>query len=285
MSSPSTASPPTASPSTVSPSTGLTLSGATRLHFIVGDPIAQVKSPAGVSAAFHEAGSDALCVPAHVTPADLASWVTHMSKAKNVDGIIATVPHKFACYDLCATASDRAHFLKAVNTMRRNTDGTWHGDMFDGMGYVEAMKAKGCVLDGKRALLVGAGGAGSAIAYSIMTAGVSELAVHDEDHGRRDALIGRLASLGLGKASIGSADPQGFDIAINATPIGMKAGDRHPIQSGHFSKDQFIGCVITVPVVPPMIEAARGQGCLTMTGTDMFERVRDLMVRFLLEAA
>ena len=75
----------------------LNLDGATRVHFIVGDPIAQVKSPAGVSQAFHEAGRYALCVPAHVTPADQAGWVEHMSMAKNVDGLIATVPHKFAC--------------------------------------------------------------------------------------------------------------------------------------------------------------------------------------------
>ena len=260
----------------------LLLSGATRLHFIVGDPIAQVKSPAGVSQAFHEAGRDALCVPAHVTPADLADWVTHMSKAKNVDGLIATVPHKFACFAHCATASDRAAFLGAVNTMRRNADGTWHGDMFDGMGYVEALKSKGCNPEGQRALLVGAGGAGSAIAYSLMTAGVAELALHDEDHARRDSLAGRLAGLGLGKVSIGSPDPRGFGIVINATPIGMKPEDPHPVVSGHFTSDQFVGCVITVPAVPPMIAAARAVGCNTMTGADMFARVRDLMVRFLL---
>ena len=262
----------------------LPLSGATRLYFIVGDPIAQVKSPAGVSQAFHDAGRDALCVPAHVTPADLASWVQHISKAKNVDGLIATVPHKFACYALCATASDRAAFLGAVNTMRRNVDGTWHGDMFDGMGYVEALKSKGCNPRGQRVLLVGAGGAGSAIAYSLMTAGVAELAIHDEDAARRDALAGRLAGLGLGTVSVGSPDPRGFGIVINATPIGMKSEDPHPVESSHFKSDQFVGCVITVPAVPPMIEAARAKGCSTMTGKDMFARVCDLMVQFLLEA-
>ena len=86
-----------------------------------------------------------------------------------MDCLIATLPHKFACYGLCATASDRAAFLGAVNTMRRNADGTWHGDMFDGMGYVEALKSKGCKPRGLRALIVGAFGAGSAIAYSMMT--------------------------------------------------------------------------------------------------------------------
>lgn len=260
------------------------LSGATRIHFIVGDPIAQVKSPAGVTQAFHEAGRNAVCIPAHVAPGDLMAWAQGVSLARNVDGIIVTVPHKFSCFDLCATTSDRAGFLKAVNTMRRNADGTWHGDMFDGMGYVEALKSKGCNPQGQRALLVGAGGAGSAIAYSLMTAGVKELAVHDADVLRRDTLVARLASLGLGKVSAGSRDPKGFDIAINATPIGMKEGDPHPIDSTQFTPHQFVGCVITAPAVPPMVALARAKGCNTMTGADMFARVRDLMVQFLLEA-
>lgn len=260
------------------------LSGATRVHFIVGDPIAQVKSPAGVTQAFQDAGRNAVCVPAHVSPADLAGWAEGVSKAQNVDGIIVTVPHKFSCFDLCATTSDRGNFLKAVNTLRRNADGTWHGDMFDGMGYVEALKNKGCEPQGQRALLVGAGGAGSAIAYSLVTSGVRELAVHDPDTARRDGLIARLASLGLAKVSAGSSDPTGFDICINATPIGMKEGDPHPIDSSKFTAQQFVGCVITAPAVPPMVAAARAKGCNTMTGADMFARVRDLMVQFLLEA-
>ena len=258
------------------------LNGATRVHFIVGDPIAQVKSPAGVTQAFQQAGHDAICIPAHVAPADLAGWHAGISLARNVDGIIVTVPHKFAYQALCDTSSERAAFLGGVNTIRRNADGSWHGDMFDGMGYVEAMREKGCVLEGKRALLVGAGGAGSAIAYSLVTAGVSELAIHDPDLSRRDSLVQRLASLGLGKVVAGSPDPSGYDIALNATPVGMKEGDPHPIDSTRFTPDMFVGCVITAPAVPPMIAAARAIGCNTTTGADMFAKVRDLMVAFLL---
>jgi len=257
-------------------------SGATRVHFIVGDPIAQVKSPFGVTQAFEQAGRDAVCVPAHVSTAELSQWLDGVSKSKNVDGIIVTVPHKFDCYALCATASPRAEFLKTVNTMRRNADGTWYGDMFDGLGYVEAMRAKGCQPEGKKALLVGAGGAGSAIAHALVMAGVSELAIHDPDLTRRDTLIQRLASLNKAKVTAGSADPTGVDIALNATPIGMKASDPTPIDVRGITAQMFVGCVITAPAVPPLIEAARAKGCATMTGADMFARVRDLMVNFLI---
>ncbi|MFM2036157.1 MAG: hypothetical protein RL459_1422, partial [Pseudomonadota bacterium] len=139
------------------PSMSQQLSGASRVHFIVGDPIAQVKSPAGVTQAFHDHGYNAFVMPAHVAPADLADWVRGASLAKNVDGIIVTVPHKFACADLCGTTSERAAFLHTVNTMRRNPDGSWHGDMFDGLGFVTAMNDNGCKPEGKKALLVGAG--------------------------------------------------------------------------------------------------------------------------------
>jgi shikimate dehydrogenase len=260
----------------------LNLDGASRVYFIVGDPVAQVKSPAGVSQAFQDAGLNALCMPAHVAPADLAVWTAGVSSCKNVDGIIVTVPHKFAYFDLCATTSDRGAFLKSINTLRRNLDGSWHGDMFDGLGYVKALALKGFELDKKKALLVGAGGAGSAIAFALATSGVRELAIHDADTLRRDSLVQRLAALGLCSVRAGSSDPTGFDIAINATPIGMQAGDPHPMDASKFKPDLFVGCVITAPSVPPMIAAARALGCNTLTGTEMFAQVKDLMVEFLM---
>ncbi|MGS5087903.1 shikimate dehydrogenase family protein [Hydrogenophaga sp. A37] len=259
-----------------------TLDGASRLHYIVGDPIAQVKSPAGVTQAFAEHGCNAICVPAHVAPAHLADWVRGVSLAHNVDGIIVTVPHKFACTDLCASTSERAAFLHTVNTMRRNADGSWHGDMFDGLGFVTAMQDNGGQPAGKKALLVGAGGAGSAIAHALVMAGVRELAIFDPDEQRRAALVERLAGLNRCPVGHGSADPTGFDIVINATPVGMKESDPYPLDVTKLDARMFCGCVITAPAITPFIAAARAKGCSTMTGTDMFARVRDLMVDFLL---
>jgi len=259
------------------------LNGATRLHYIVGDPIAQVKSPAGVTQAFHDQGRNAYVMPAHVAPARLADWLAGVSLAQNVDGIIVTVPHKFACFDLCASTSERAAFLRTVNTMRRNPDGSWHGDMFDGLGFVRAMQDNGCEPAGKKALLVGAGGAGSAIAHALVVAGVSSLAIHDPDTARRSTLVDRLVSLGRCPVTHGSADPTGFGIVLNASPVGMQASDPTPVQTDKLGSAMFVGCVITAPAVTPLVAAARAKGCATMTGAHMFGRVRDLMVDFLLE--
>lgn len=184
--------------------------------------------------------------------------------------------------DHIALQVDARRDLEDFHALRRNADGTWDGDMFDVLGYVKALALKGCSLQDKKALLVRAGGAGSAIAYLLATGGVRELVIHDADIARRDALVQRLASLGQCKVVTGSSDPTGFDIAINATPMGMKQGDPHPINSTQFTPDMFVGCVITAPAVPPMIAAARARGCNTLTGADMFAKVKDLMVEFLM---
>lgn len=261
------------------------LSGETRVIPIVGDPIAQVKSPAGVTEALQAQGRNALVVPTHVTPQDLDGFISGASLARNLDAIIVTVPHKFAAYKHCATATERARFLGAINVMRRNADGTWHGDMFDGVGFVQGIREAGCEPQGKRALLVGAGGAGSAIAQALIEAGVTELAIHDGDAARRDGLIERLqARYGNDRASVGSDDPSGFDLVVNATPMGMKADDPYPVQVQKLQSSMFVADVITAPAVSPLLAAAREIGCGTQVGGAMFAAVRDLLLGFLLEA-
>ena len=260
----------------------LNLTGETKLHFIVGDPIAQVKSPAGITRMFAERGHDGIVVPVQVGVGDLGDFLSVADRLKNLESIVVTVPHKFACRKHCATTTERADFLGVVNNMRRNPDGTWHGDMLDGVGFVAGVRAKEFEPNGCRALLVGAGGAGSAMALSLIDAGVSELAIHDADAVRRDSLINRLTTVSKVPVIIGSADPTGFDFVANATPAGMQPGDASPIDVNKLSSSTFVGCVITVPAVSPLIDAARRVGCGTSTGTDMFQASLSMMVDFLL---
>jgi shikimate dehydrogenase len=258
------------------------LSGATRLYVIIGDPIAQVRAPGGVTAAFAARGHDGILVPVQVTVADVPDFLSVAARLKNLDGIVATIPHKFACYEACASASHRAHFLGVVNLMRRRADGKWHGDMIDGLGFVGAARAKGIDVKDRRALLVGAGGAGSAIALALIDAGVSELAVHDHEVARRDTLIARLNTLGKAQVRIGTADPGCYDLVANATPAGMQPGDPLPVDVTRLMPSAYCGCVITRPVVSPFIEAARKAGCVAATGTDMYLAQQAMMLDFLL---
>src|SRR4051794_8840728 len=262
-----------------------TITGATRLNVIVGDPIAQVKSPAGMTAAFAACGHDGVVVPVRVSAADLGDFLRVADRLPNLDGIIVTVPHKFACRKHCASVTERGAFLNAVNLLRRRLDGHWHGETVDGLGFLAAVKAQSYDPSGKRALLIGAGGAGSAIALALVEAGVRELAIHDGDTARRDHLIRRLEKLGKAAIGTGSSDPDGFDLIANATPAGMKPGDPLPVDVAKLKPASFVGCVITVPVVPPLIEAARRLGCPTSTGTDMYNALQGSMIDFLLAPA
>jgi shikimate dehydrogenase len=263
------------------------LSGATRVYFIVGDPIAQVRSPSGVTAAMRAAGRDALVVPARVAPADLPAFFAGIAPMRNVDGVIITVPHKFSAASYCATLTGEAAFLGAVNTLRRNADGGWHGGMFDGTGFVAALAGAGCELAGKRALLVGAGGAGSAIGHALLQRGVGSLDVRDNDAERTSSLSARLNALGHGEARGVGIDPDlsRYDVVVNASPLGMRANDPLPLDAARLPATTFVGDVVTKPPLTPLIEAARARGCPTVTGTQMFERVCDRMVEFLLETA
>lgn len=260
----------------------MTLNGETRVIAIIGDPIAQVQSPAGVTQALQAKGRNAVVVPIHVTPADVDDFIRGVSPAKNFDGILVTVPHKFAAYAHCATATERAHFLGAVNTLRRNADGGWHGDQLDGEGFVGGIRAAGCKPEGRRALMAGVGGAGSAIALALLEAGVAELAIHDGDAGRREALVGRLRTRYGSKVRGGSADPTGYTLVVNATPAGMRPGDPFPIEADKLTPEMFVGDVITAPAVTPLVEAARRLGCSTQVGGGMFTAVAALIVDFLL---
>ena len=255
-------------------------SGATRVYFILGDPIAQVKAPAGLTGEFERRGRDAIVVPLRIAPADIGAGIAALSRAANVDGLIATIPHKFALVAHCATLSDRARFLGVANVARRNADGSWHGDMLDGEGFADGIAEAGCRFEGRYVLLIGAGGAGSAIALALLERGVATLAVYDIEPARRDALIGKLAVKFGNRVRSGSRDPADADILVNATPRGMASDDPLPVDVSGLAATTFVGDVITIPEVTPLLHAARGRGCLTQTGIGMFLNVLGRMAEF-----
>jgi shikimate dehydrogenase len=255
-------------------------SGATRLYVIVGDPIAQVKAPSGLTCEFARRGKNWVVVPLQLKQADVGAGFCVLSCAGNVDGLIATVPHKFALARHCATLSERARFLGAANVARRNADGSWYGDMLDGEGFADAVARAGCRMKGARALLIGAGGAGSAIALSLLGRGVEMIAIHDIDANRRDALIAKLAGRFGDRVGRGTDDGSGVDLLVNATPIGMSANDPLPLDLNGLSATTFVGDVITVPEITPLLRAARDRGCRIQTGIDMFESNIGLMADF-----
>lgn len=261
--------------------TGVLPSGETRLFPVVGDPIAQVLSPAAITRILASRGADAIVVPLHVSSRDLPDLMPMLHRVHNIDGLLVTVPHKQAALALCVSASARARFVRAANAVRRTADG-WHGDNTDGVGYVDGLEREGFVVAGKRALLVGCGGAGSAIGLELLDRGIARLAVHDLDAARRDEYIARLSVRFPDRVVAGSDDPAGYDLVANATPMGMHAGDPLPVGVSKLGSGQFVACAITRPDVPPLIAEARRIGCRTMTGAGMFDSQAETLADFLL---
>ena len=257
------------------------LNGATRIHVTIGDPIAQVKSPAGVTQGFYARGADAIMIPLQVKPADIDAFFHLAKKLPNLDGIIITVPHKPVAFRHCDDISERSRVLEVCNVMRRTSDGRWTGDMTDGGGFVAALNRNSFDLKGKRVLQVGAGGAGSAIALALSTEG-ADVTLVDVDTAKRDALIARLGKHGHKVVAADKADPSGFDLVVNATPAGMKAGDPLPVDVSNLSAGQFVADIITMPAVTPLLEAAKAKGCRTQTGVEMFNAQVDFISEFLL---
>ena len=208
-----------------------TPTGATRLFPIIGDPIEYVESPTRLTRTFQERDHDGICGPLQVTRHDLDTVMAGLAASKNVDGILVTMPHKATAFEHCSTSSERAKMLDVVSVIRRNADGTWHGDMLDGLAFVKAQTDHGAKPEGARALLLGAGGAGSAIAIALLEAGVDELVIHDTDDARVTTLLDAVSELGDGRVSAGPPDPTGCDIVCNATPLGMADDDPLPLDT------------------------------------------------------
>ena len=261
------------------------LSGATRLFPIIGDPIRYVESPMRLTRTFSEHGFNGICVPMQVPAGDLDAVMAGLTAVRNADGILVTMPHKFTAFAHCATSSERAKMLGVVSVIRRNPDATWHGDMLDGLAFVKAQRDHGAQPQGARVLLVGAGGAGSAIAIALLEAGAAEIIVYDPDEARVAKLLELLKDLGQGQVKAGSPDPTGCDLVCNATPLGMEDGDPLPVDPTLLTSSMFVGDVVAGHGVTPFIKAAEAAGCGTANGGHMVEAGQELIADFMLQKA
>jgi shikimate dehydrogenase len=262
----------------------LKLNGETRLYPIIGDPIVYARSPELLSASFAARGRNAVCVPMQVAAGDLEPVMSGLSRIGNVDGVLVTMPHKFDVHACCSTLSETSRLLKVVSVMRRNPDRSWHGDSQDGASFVKAQIDRGAQPDGARVLLIGAGGAGSAIAISLLAAGVKELIVFDIDENRVHALIDLLSDMSQGRMRYGPPDPTGCDMVCNATHLGMAEGDPLPVAPELLARPMFVGDVIAGHGVTPLLRAAQAAGCRTANGDQMVEAVQQMMVDYMLGA-
>ena len=258
------------------------ISGRTTLIAHIGYPTEAFKAPMIYNPFFEKAGIDAVVMPMGVQAADYPDFLRALLNVTNLRGALVTMPHKKTTVDLADEVSPTARIAGAANALLKREDGSLLADMFDGEGFVRGVRRKGRNLEGASALVIGAGGVGSAIAASLAAAGVSRMGLHDAMDDAARTLGERLSThYPELKVSTGSADPTGYDLVVNATPLGMNEGDPLPIDMSLVASTTFVGEVVMKTAVTPFLRAAQERGCDTQVGTDMlFEQIPEYLEFF-----
>jgi shikimate dehydrogenase len=251
------------------------ISGNTTLIAHLGYPTHTFKSPLICNPWFDKNGIDAVVVPMGVKAEEYPEFLKYLFKLTNIRGALVTMPHKVTTTRLVDELTPTAQIAGAANAVRLRDDGTLIGDQFDGAGFVRGVERSGFPLAGKRALVVGNGGVGSAIAASLAAAGVAALGLLDPVKESSESLAARIDEhYPQIRIDTGSSDPQGYDIVVNATPLGMKDDDPLPMDVDRIGPDTFVGEVVMKQQITPFLKAAMDKGCRVQVGTDMlFEQI------------
>ena len=250
------------------------INGRTRLIAHLGYPTDTFTAPMIYNPWFQRRGINAVVVPMGVKADDYLIFLKSLFRLSNIHGALVTMPHKVTTVTLLDGASAAVKIAGSCNAVLRRADGSLYGDMFDGEGFTRGAKRKGFAFAGADCLVVGAGGVGSAIAASIAAEGPGSLALFDIRAEAVDALFARLRRhYPALRIALRGNDPAGYDLVVNATPLGMNADDPLPFDPARLDPASFVGEVV-LKGVTPLIEAAAGRGCRYQLGTDMlFEQI------------
>ena len=241
----------------------------------IGYPTHSFKAPLIYNPYFEQQGINALVVPMACQADNFEPLLRALFRLGNTKGALITMPHKVTTVGLVDEVLPAAAIAGAANAVRLGPQGQLQADMFDGEGFVRGVLRKGFQLAGCRALVVGAGGVGSAIAASLAAAGVAELALFDVNTASSQALAQRLQKhYPQLQVRVGVKDPAGFDLVVNATPLGMNESDPLPIEVARLQAHTFVGEVVMRTETTAFLAAAQARGCRVQIGSDMlFEQI------------
>jgi shikimate dehydrogenase len=251
------------------------INGHTELIAHVGWPTHSFKAPMIYNPYFASIGVNAVVVPMGCKAENFAQVLRSVFALENTRGALITMPHKVSVLELLDEATATVKVAGSCNAVKRLPDGRLAGDMFDGEGFVRGVRRKGLELRGARALVVGSGGVGSAIAASLAAASIGELMLYDIAADTAEALAERLRThYPALQVRTGSKDPAGFGLVVNGTPLGMNAGDPLPVDVERIDPRAFVGEVVMKTEMTAFLTAAKARGCRVQVGTDMlFEMI------------
>ncbi|MEO4001807.1 hypothetical protein [Mesorhizobium sp. CAU 1732] len=259
--------------------------GHTRLYGILGHPIEQVRSPETVTFELRRRGINAILLPLHVKPDDFDAVFPQLLKLENLDGLVITVPHKGRTRRHLERVGPLAKFSDGVSVLARSLDDQWIGEMFDGAGCVSALLKRGVTLSGKRILLLGAGGAGAAIAGAIARQEPAILYIHEPDATRSADIVAKLrAAFPRTIVSEGLPNLDAVDVLVNASPVGMLDETRMPLELDRIPAHIAVMDAIMDPDRTRLLKVAEESGCVTVYGREMLDAQISAVCDFLLDA-
>jgi shikimate dehydrogenase len=259
------------------------IDGRTRVVPHLAFPSAHLRTPSLFNARCVALGLNAVVVPWQVAPDALAEAIAGLSRIETVPGCIITIPHKEAVATHCARLEGVADLLAVANIMRREADGSWTGRNLDGDGFVGGLKAQGIGPAGMNVLLLGAGGAATALAAALLDAGVARLVVANRGMERAARLVERLSALHRRRdIATGSADGAGFDLIVNATSVGLDGDPASPLPAAAIPAGAIVAEIIMKPALTPLLREARERGARIHFGEHMLTAQIDGFITFLL---
>jgi shikimate dehydrogenase len=239
--------------------------GSTRIAGIIGNPVTHSLSPAIWNAAFREAGLDWVFVAFPVAAGRAADALAAM-RALTIAALTVTMPHKGAAAAACDDLSATATALGAVNAIV-NRDGRLHGDSTDGEGFVRSLRDAGVDAKGLRCLVLGAGGAGRAIAHALGGAGAQVRVAARRLDAANDAAALAPDGHGLSMEDVGQTI-RDVDLLVNATPIGMR-GEPPLVDPASLAAGAVVADTVYHPSETTLLAAARAQGVRCIGGFGM----------------
>jgi len=253
----------------------MNIDGNTELIAHIGYPTHSFKSPLIYNPYFEKEGINALVVPMGCKAEHYPAFLKSVFQLTNIRGALITMPHKVTTLALLDDVTSTVKVAGACNAVKLDQNGRLVGDMFDGAGFVRGVQRKGFVLTDKRVLVVGTGGVGSAIAASLAAENIKAISLFDVNMQTCEDLAQRLKhEYPKIEVYTGSNDPEGHDLVVNATPMGMNEGDPLPMDVSRISPDTFVGEVVMRTEMTAFLLAAQNRGCRVQVGSDMlFEQI------------
>ena len=247
------------------------ITAATRVFALLGDPVSHSLSPLFQNAALRAAGLDGAYVALRCDSGDVAGLIRGLARAGGGGNV--TVPHKEAAARAVERRTEAVEATGACNTFWLRDGEVW-GDNTDVEGVTAAASALlGRPLRGARLLLLGAGGSARAVAYACVREGASKVVVLNRTPERARELIDRVSGDGPAFRLAPSPDEiasDAFDLAINATSLGLRAGDPLPLDPrGPASVGAALDLVYSRTGETPWVRAMRERGIPAADGTEM----------------